>query len=177
MANVKVRYFRESEELYTPGLSYATTGSIGLDLRACFDQATAALAPGQRLAVPSGLAIEVQAPEIQVPKEQSPKEYSPEGQVPDEHFTAMGGFIYSRSGLGATKGLTVAQGVGVIDPDYRGEIIVYLLNTSQSEIVINRGDRVAQLIFQPVARLTPVKVESLTDTERGAGGFGHTGKN
>ena len=154
-------------QLYGAGLSYATAGSIGLDLRACFEQATASLAPGQRLAVPSGLAIEIQAP----------KEYSPEEYPPDAHFTAMGGFIYSRSGLGATKGLTVAQGVGVIDPDYRGEIIVYLLNTSQSEIVINRGDRVAQLIFQPVARLTPVKVESLTDTERGAGGFGHTGKN
>ena len=151
MMTVLVCYFRGSAELYGEGLAYATAGAVGLDLRACFEQSNAVIAPGERLAVPSGLAIEAQAKD-------------------------MAGFVYSRSGLGAVKGLTVAQGVGVIDQDYRGEIIVYLLNTSQTVIEINRGDRVAQLIFQPVARLEPQTVDSLTDTERGAGGFGHTGK-
>ena len=88
----------------------------------------------------------------------------------------MAGFVYSRSGLGAKHGLTVAQGVGVIDPDYRGEIIVWLLNTSSKTIVLRQGDRMAQLVFlnyyQPVFGIA----DELGTTMRGAGGFGHTGK-
>ena len=86
----------------------------------------------------------------------------------------MAGFLYSRSGLGARDGLTVAQGVGVIDPDYTGEILVMLLNTSAEERRIRRGERVAQLVFQPF--VMPAWQEgSLSATERGEGGFGHTG--
>ena len=69
----------------------------------------------------------------------------------------------------------MAQGVVVIDPDYRGELVVWLLNTSSDSIVVKRGDRVAQLVFQPFARLEPAAVRELSGTERGAGGFGHTG--
>ena len=86
------------------------------------------------------------------------------------------GFLYSRSGLGAREGLTVAQGVGVIDPDYTGEILVMLLNTSGEERVLRRGERMAQLVFQPFVRPVWQEVESLSATERGAGGFGHTGR-
>ena len=88
----------------------------------------------------------------------------------------LAGFVYSRSGLGARDGLTVAQGVGVIDPDYTGEILVMLLNTSGDERRLKRGERMAQLIFQPYVRPVWREVPELAATRRGAGGFGHTGR-
>jgi len=146
---VKVKFL--SPVLQMLGFDYATEGSAGVDLRACFEQDKVAVPPGRRVSVPTGVAIEIVAPD-----------------------TAA--FVFSRSGLGAKHGLTVAQGVGVIDPDYRGEIIVWLLNTSNRPVEITRGQRVAQLVFMPVfaARLLPVT--ELGDTLRGAGGFGHTGE-
>ena len=89
----------------------------------------------------------------------------------------IAGFVYSRSGLGAVQGLTVAQGVGVIDPDYRGEIAVVLLNTSGEPRRLRRGDRIAQLVFQPAFQVELEESDSLGQTGRGSGGFGHTGKN
>lgn len=132
-------------------LAYATEVSAGLDLRACIDAETLEIPAGGRAAIPAGLAIEIMRPGI-------------------------AGFVFSRSGLGTKEGLTVSQGVGVIDPDYRGEIIVSLLNTSGQTRTIERGQRIAQLVFMPVftARLTAV--DALGETARGAGGFGHTGK-
>ena len=88
----------------------------------------------------------------------------------------IAGFVYSRSGLGARDGITVAQGVGIIDPDYTGEILVFLLNTSGQERRIQNGERVAQLIFQPFVRPRWREVTELSATERGSGGFGHTGR-
>ena len=88
----------------------------------------------------------------------------------------VAGFIYSRSGLGAKHGLTVAQGVGVIDPDYRGEIIVWLLNTAQEPRTVSRHERIAQLVLAPIVRPIVTPVDDLDDTSRGDGGFGHTGK-
>ena len=76
---------------------------------------------------------------------------------------------------GAKHGLTVAQGVGVIDPDYRGEIVVWLLNTSEVHKTVAQGDRIAQLVIQPFMRTRVTPVAQLGDTDRGAGGFGHTG--
>ena len=87
----------------------------------------------------------------------------------------VAGFVYSRSGLGTKDGLVVSQGVGVIDPDYRGEILVSLLNTSDQPRTVTRGQRIAQLVFQPVVRAQVIPQDSLSDTERVAGGFGHTG--
>lgn len=158
--HVRVHYLREQAALYGQGLAYATPCSAGLDLRACLplDQTSLSIAPGARAAVPTGIAIEIVAPQ-------------PEGWH-------LAGFVYARSGLGAVQGLTVAQGTGLIDPDYRGEITVFLLNTSAETRVVQRGDRIAQLVFQPVARLDVVALahgEALGSTERGAGGFGHTG--
>lgn len=132
-------------------LEYGTEHSVGLDLRACIEQEEIEIDPGERFAVPSGVAIEVCEPGI-------------------------AGFVYSRSGLGAKDGLTVAQGVGVIDPDYRGEIKVFLLNTSGEKRRIKRGQRIAQLVFQKCWQADIVVSETLGDTDRGAGGFGHTGK-
>lgn len=132
------------------GLQYATPQSAGLDLRACCEQEVLSIAAGERLCIPTGLALApVQA--------------------------GVAGFVYSRSGLGAVQGLTVAQGVGLIDPDYRGEIMVFLLNTSASIKHLRRGDRMAQMVFQPFFRAELTVVDALDSTQRGAGGFGHSG--
>lgn len=150
---VRFVYERDAKNLYEPdGLTYATANSVGLDLRACFpaDQDEVCVAPGSRVPVPSGIRIEPLEP-------------------------GFAGFVYSRSGLGAVQGLTVAQGVGVIDPDYRGEIIIFLLNTSPEERTVRRGERVAQLVFQPTPRAALEEADLLGETSRGAGGFGHTG--
>ena len=121
-----------------------------MDLRACLAQPEAVIAPGDRLAVPAGLAIEILTP-------------------------GVAGFVFSRSGLGTRQGLTVSQGVGVIDPDYRGEIIVSLLNTSPEPRRVERGQRIAQLVFMPFHPARLNFVDRLGETTRGAGGFGHTG--
>lgn len=131
-------------------LAYATKDSAGLDLRACIDEPEIVVPAGGRVAVPAGLAIEIEQP-------------------------GLAGFVFSRSGLGARDGLTVAQGVGVIDPDYRGEIVVWLLNTSGQERRIARGERIAQLLFLPYCTARLSFVDDLSATARGAGGFGHTG--
>lgn len=129
----------------------ATSGSCGLDLKACLVDENISLAPGERAPIPSGLAIDIRQPGI-------------------------AGFVFSRSGLGTKQGLVVSQGVGVIDPDYRGEIIVSLLNTSAETRLVAQGQRIAQLIFMPFFPAAFILKETLSETDRGAGGFGHTGK-
>lgn len=132
-------------------LNYSTPTSAGLDLRACLDEDHIDIGPGERAKISAGISIEITKPGI-------------------------AGFVYSRSGLGAKDGLTVAQGVGVIDPDYRGPIIVFMLNTSGQRRRIERGQRIAQLVFQPYHHAAIITADQLTDTQRGQGGFGHTGK-
>lgn len=155
--DVNILFLGTARELYPAGASLgpaaATSGSAGFDLRAALPENDPELeiVPGERAVIPTGIAIEPLRPDV-------------------------AGFVYSRSGLGAAKGLTVAQGVGLIDPDYRGEILVFLLNTSPMSHRLRRGDRIAQLVFQPFIRPNWRVVDSLGETERGAGGFGHTGK-
>jgi dUTP pyrophosphatase len=132
-------------------LAYGTALSAGLDLRACLDEPELEIPAGGRAAIPAGLAIEIREP-------------------------GVAGFVFSRSGLGTKEGLTVSQGVGVIDPDYRGQIIVSLLNTSGQLRRVQRGQRIAQLVFLPVFTARILAVDALGETTRGAGGFGHTGK-
>ncbi|GAB7080244.1 dUTP diphosphatase [Megalodesulfovibrio paquesii] len=127
----------------------ATQGSAGMDLRACIP-APVLLQPGERRAMPAGIAMELTE-------------------------AGLAGFVFSRSGLGARHGLVVAQGVGVIDPDYRGEIVVFLLNTSQEPRTVEPGERIAQLVIMPVRLPEIVIAEALNETTRGDGGFGHTG--
>ena len=151
---LRIRYLRPAARaLYEAegGLAYATMYAAGLDLRACFEDEELVIPAGSRAQAPSGIAVESPTPD-------------------------MAGFVYSRSGLGAVQGLAVAQGVGVIDPDYRGEIIVFLLNTSGEERRLRRGERMAQLVFQPIVRAEVEVAEELGETGRGAGGFGHTGR-
>lgn len=152
MTTLHVQYLRNAEEIYgEQGLHRATECSAGMDLRACFDYDEVEIKAGERLCIPCGVAIELLAENI-------------------------AGFVYSRSGLGAKKGLTVAQGVGVIDPDYRGEIMVFLLNTSAESHIITRGERIAQIVFQAFIAPKICAVKDLSVTNRGAGGFGHSGK-
>ena len=150
MHEVHILYLRDAAALYGDGLAYATPDSAGMDLRACIEGDTLTIGPGQRAPVPSGVCIEPRVP-------------------------GVAGFIYSRSGLGAVKGLTVAQGVGVIDADYRGEICVILVNLSDQPFEITDGERIAQMVIARHEQAEWVEVTTLDDTERGAGGFGHTG--
>ena len=131
--------------------AYATDGSAALDLRAAIDKGTTVtIAPGERAMIPTGIAI------------------SPE-------TTDVVAIVAARSGLAVKKGFCLANGIGVIDSDYRGEISVGLLNTSSEPFVVNRGDRIAQMMFMPVLAATLIKSDSLDETARGAGGFGSTG--
>ena len=130
---------------------YATPGAAAVDLRAALDEGkTITLAPGERTLVPTGLAI---SPET-------------EGVV---------AIVAGRSGLGVKKGVTLSNSIGVIDSDYRGEICVGLINHGEEPFTIARGDRIAQLFFLPVLHADFLVTETLDETERGAGGFGHTG--
>lgn len=129
--------------------AYQTAGAAGLDLVADLIEPIR-LAPGERSAVPTGLAVEI------------PTGY--EGQV------------RPRSGLALRHGLTLLNSPGTIDADYRGEIQVLMINLGQEAVEIRRGERIAQLIVAPVCRATLREVETLATTPRGAGGFGHTGR-
>jgi dUTP pyrophosphatase len=130
--------------------AYETQASAGMDLRAYLPDGPITLEPMQRGLVPTGLYMEI------------PEGY--EGQV------------RPRSGLAIKSGITVLNSPGTIDADYRGQVCVILINLSDKAFVINSGDRIAQLIIAKCEQVEPVQVETLSETERGAGGFGHTGK-
>ncbi len=156
---LRVCYVRpNAAALYCDGLQYATHHAAGIDLRACLDPENITIAPQERVLIPSGIAVEP---------------YDMHTQNTAAH---VAGFVYSRSGLGAKQGVSVAQGVGVIDSDYRGEIMIMLLNTSLKTYCITRGERIAQLIYAPIVRPHIHIVQTLNPSERGTGGFGHTGK-
>lgn len=146
---IKVKYLHS---LWTQHpLQYATSHSAGLDLRACLEQEDYELQPGARHIFHCGLALEIVTP-------------------------GVAGFIFSRSGLGTKQGLVVTQGVGVVDPDYRGELKVSLLNISARAQRITQGQRIAQLLFLPAYQARISEVKSLNLTGRGEQGFGHSGQ-
>lgn len=128
--------------------TYATSGSAGADLHACLEDPVT-IAPGGRAAIPTGIRLEI------------PAGY--EGQV------------RPRSGLAARYGLTLLNAPGTIDSDYRGEVRVIMVNLSDEAYTIHFGDRIAQLVIAPVQRVTFTSAE-LTESERGEGGFGSTGR-
>ena len=128
--------------------AYETEGSAGMDLRAALDEPVV-LAPLQRATIPTGLRIAL------------PQGYECQ--------------IRPRSGLAAKHGITVLNSPGTIDADYRGEIKVILVNLSNEPFTINPGERVCQMVISRYSRAEWVQVETLDETERGSGGFGHTG--
>ncbi len=146
---VKVKIVAAKLDIQCPMPHYATEGAAGLDLPACIESPVV-VKPRARVKVPTGLAIE----------------------IPDRHIA---GLVFPRSGLSTRHGISLANAVGVIDSDYKGEIIVAVFNQSNQEYVIKPGERIAQLVFVPVFRAALEEVDSLADTERGAGGFGSTG--
>ena len=128
---------------------YATAHSAGLDLRAMLEQALT-LQPGDCQLIPTGMAI----------------------HIGDAGVCAH---ILPRSGLGHKQGLVLGNGVGLIDADYQGPLMVSLWNRGGSPQTIQPGDRIAQLVFMPILRAQFRQVETFVESERGSGGFGHTG--
>ena len=147
MNTLKVKKLRENAKM----IERATKGSAGMDLHACIDEPIT-IEPGEIKIIPTGLAIALE----------------------NENFVA---YIYARSGLAIKHGITLANCVGVVDSDYRGEVCVGLTNISKNTYTITPDERIAQLVIAPVCICDVKEVEILDDTERGEGGFGSTGKN
>jgi dUTP pyrophosphatase len=129
---------------------YATDGSAGMDLRACLDQ-TLNLEPGQTELLPTGIAIHISDP-------------------------GLAAVLLPRSGLGHKHGIVLGNLVGLIDSDYQGQLYVSCWNRGSEPFTVEPGERIAQMIFVPVVRAGFEVVEEFVDSNRGAGGFGHTGR-
>jgi dUTP pyrophosphatase len=130
--------------------TYATNGSAGMDLRACLDQAVE-LAPGETTLIPTGLAIHIGDP-------------------------SLAAVILPRSGLGHKHGIVLGNLVGLIDSDYQGQLMISVWNRGQSSFTIQPGERIAQLVFVPVVQVQLQAVDDFQQTQRGEGGFGHSGR-
>ncbi|HXR89038.1 MAG TPA: dUTP diphosphatase [Steroidobacteraceae bacterium] len=130
--------------------AYATSGSAGLDLRACLD-GPVVLEPGRAQLIPTGLAIHIEDP-------------------------GLAAVILPRSGLGHKHGIVLGNLVGLIDSDYQGQLMVSCWNRGQEPFTIQPGERIAQLVVVPVVQVALEVVEDFTDSARGAGGFGHSGR-
>lgn len=142
-----VNFKRLNDKAVVPTVGSAS--SAGADLYSA-EGSDVAVGPGETVMIHTGIAVEI-----------------PEGHA---------GLIFARSGLATKRGLAPANKVGVIDPDYRGEIIVSLYNQSGASQTVERGERIAQLVIVPFCRAEFVEADELTDTERGSGGFGSTGR-
>lgn len=144
---MQVKIRKLNEKAILP--TYGSVGAAGADLYVCADEPIT-LAPGQTLLVHTGVSMEI-----------------PEGYA---------GLIYARSGLATKRGLAPANKVGVVDSDYRGEIMVALYNQSGAVQTLGHGERVAQIVITPFLRAEFSEADELSDTTRGEGGFGSTGK-
>ena len=147
---LKIKALSEKIGREIPLPHFATGGAACMDLCACMDESIT-LNAGERHLVPTGIAI----------------------ALPSAEYVAL---VFARSGLGIKKGVCLSNGVGVIDSDYRGEIGVGLVNLGNSPYTVRPGDRIAQLMVVPVVQPTLTVVDTLDETERGAGGFGSTGR-
>ena len=145
---LKILDTRLGQEIPLPG--YATTGSAGLDLRACLEE-DISLAAGETLLIPTGLAIHIN----------------------DPHLAAV---LLPRSGLGHKHGIVLGNLVGLIDSDYQGQVFVSCWNRSDTAFTIAVGERIAQMVFVPIIQAEFEIVDNFDESLRGAGGFGHTGK-
>lgn len=146
---LKIKYIPNSKGETVNKPFYATSGSAGMDLSACIDEPVV-IKKGEIKMISTGIAI----------------------SLPSNEYVA---YIYARSGLACKKGICLANSVGVVDSDYRGEIKCGLINLSNEDFTVNHGDRIAQLVIAPVAIAEIQECETLDETQRGAGGFGSTG--
>ncbi|TPQ29285.1 dUTP diphosphatase [Methylomonas koyamae] len=145
---LKILDSRLGEQIPLP--AYATPGSAGLDLRACLEQALT-LQPGQTALIPTGLAI----------------------HIDDPHLAAM---LLPRSGLGHKHGIVLGNLVGLIDSDYQGQVFVSCWNRGAEPFTVEVGERIAQMVFVPVAQVEFECVAEFDASHRGSGGFGHSGR-
>jgi deoxyuridine 5'-triphosphate nucleotidohydrolase len=148
---LRVRILNPRVGVDFPLPQYATSGSAGLDLRACLD-APLELAPGQAELIPTGLAIYLADP-------------------------GLAAVVLPRSGLGHRHGIVLGNLVGLIDSDYQGELMVSCWNRSQEPFTLKPGERIAQLVVVPVVQVDLEVVKDFDATARGSGGFGHSGRN
>lgn len=148
--NLKIKYVSPKIGKEIPAPFYASTGAAAMDLCACVDEPVT-VEPRALVSIPTGIAI----------------------ALPSAEYVAL---VFARSGLGIKHGITLSNGVGVIDSDYRGEIRVGLTNLSDTAYTVSPGDRIAQLAVMPVVQARLEVCGSLDETERGQGGFGSTGK-
>ena len=146
MQNINVKIKKLCESAIVP--AYQTPGSAAVDMCAFVDE-PAVLYPGQTALIPTGIAVECEVGTVAL--------------------------LFARSGLAVKSGIALANSVGVIDSDYRGEVKVALVNNGQRSFTVHHGDRIAQMGFFPVYMASLTVADSLSDTERGEGGFGHTG--
>lgn len=144
---VKLSSVRKDKTLNVP--KYATPGAAGVDLQASLDE-DLVISPGHIVKISTGMAIEL--PHV-----------------------GVGAFVFARSGLASKYGLSLVNGVGVIDSDYRGEVQVAIINQGPEPFVVKDGDRIAQMVFLPVLIGEFEVVDHLENTSRGSGGFGSTG--
>lgn len=144
---VKIKRVREEADIHLP--VYMTPHAAGLDLHAAVDKKVI-LNPGERALIPTGIAI----------------------SLPDGYEAQ----IRPRSGLAIKHGITLVNTPGTIDPDYRGEISIIVINHGSEPFTIKRGERIAQMVVAPFVRAVLEEVADLDDTLRGHGGFGHTGR-
>ena len=150
MKNVQMKILDPRLGDTIPLPNYATEGSAGLDLRACLEK-TETVKPGQTLLIPTGLAIYIE----------------------DPSYAAL---ILPRSGLGHKHGIVLGNLVGLIDSDYQGELMVSCWNRGHNDFTIEIGERIAQLVLVPVVQCQFTVTDNFTTSDRGAGGFGHTGR-
>lgn len=150
MKKIQLKLLDERLGKSIPLPEYATIGSAGLDLRACLDEKLL-LKPGDTKLIPTGMAIHIAE-------------------------AGLAGVILPRSGLGHKHGIVLGNLVGLIDSDYQGQLFVSCWNRGNTEFTIEIGDRIAQLVFVPVEQVEFEQVDAFGDSERGEGGFGHTGK-
>ncbi len=150
MHKLAVRILRDQVGTRIPMPHYATTGSAGMDLRACLDEPLC-LEPGASELVPTGLAVHIADP-------------------------GLAGMILPRSGLGHRHGIVLGNLVGLIDSDYQGELMISAWNRGSSAFTIEPGERLAQFVLVPVVQADLEIVDEFTDSERGSGGFGHSGR-
>ena len=151
MKNIELKILDERIGKEFPIPDYATSGSAGIDLRACLDEELL-LKPGQTELIPTGMAI----------------------HIGDESLAAV---ILPRSGLGHKHGIVLGNLVGLIDSDYQGQLFVSCWNRGNDEFQIEPGERIAQLVFVPVVQAKFQIVDNFDESDRGHGGFGHTGTN
>lgn len=146
MVNLKIKKFPGTEDLPLP--KYMTEHAAGMDVYAAVEE-DVVMKAGETKLIPTGMSIEV------------PVGYEAQ--------------IRPRSGLAVKHSIGIMNSPGTIDADYRGEVCIILTNFGQNDFIVKRGERIAQMIIAPVAKVEIVQVEELSDTARGAGGFGHTG--